>query len=127
MSRKPRHHILDPYGAHLYLCTTAKQWRAVRETVDILPEKPPEAAGAVNHFIWEPKHGRHVTVLVVWIDRGAAYDDADLIDTCAHEAYHAAVGLLHNIGHRNDDPTGDEAAAYLVGWVTAWLYEGVRS
>jgi len=49
-------------------------------------------------------------------------DDPDLINHCAHEAFHAVQQCFRHVG---EEAPGEETAAYLVGNVTAWLYRKV--
>src|SRR5690606_8180089 len=39
----------------------------------------------------------------------------------AHEIHHVQTRLFADIGHKPPD-TSDEPAAYLVGYITGWLY-----
>ena len=45
-------------------------------------------------------------------------DTAELVDTCAHEATHAALAIHKHAGATPDG----EPLAYLTGWLTAWLW-----
>lgn len=51
-------------------------------------------------------------------------DIDDLVETCSHESAHAANQILEYIGH--DHRGTDEPHAYLTGWLTRWVWEGVK-
>jgi hypothetical protein len=124
-STASRHHTLDIYGAELWLCTSRRQWSSLRRRLTFLDKAAPEAAGLSQFATFVPKHGGPtVPHVVLWIDPRQARSDAELVDTCAHEASHAAGQLLDYIGH--DIRGTDEPHAYLVGWLTRWLWETVR-
>lgn len=91
-----RHHVLDIYG--------------------------PTSMGLATFACWEPKGaGKAVPHLVLWIDVANHADDhLELVDTCAHEATRGASNILDWIGHHK---AGDEPHAYLIGWLTRWMYE----
>jgi hypothetical protein len=117
------HHSLDVYGVELHLATTRREWAALRRRYDFMAAKP-ESAGLVSFAVWTPKgSGRHVPHAAVWIDDTFHADDLDLIDTCAHEASHVANHILDYIGHEIRGT--DEPHAYLIGWLTRWLWENV--
>jgi hypothetical protein len=118
------HHTHDIYGAELHLATTRRDWTTLRRKLDFLDKGSPEAAGFAQFATFHPKGGGIVIPhLVLFIDVKAHKTQLDLIDTCAHEASHAAGQLLEHIGH--DHRGTDEPHAYLVGWLTRWLVERV--
>lgn len=120
---KPISHQLDIYGCWIHLARTRGEWRKLRRTVTSIDKAAHESAGSTTHTQWKSDKGRVVSHWVVWVDVDAALDDIDLLDTVAHEATHVAAGLLEHVGQ----PGGDsEALAYLVGWVTAWLWAGCQ-
>lgn len=121
-----QHHTLDVYGCALYLATTPKQWRAVRRILPFLDAKAPTSAGLVHFAIWQPRQGLHEPVAAVYVNLKQHTNRLDLVDTLAHEATHLAQQLLHHIGHH---PTNghDEPSAYLVGWLTRWLWGSIDS
>jgi hypothetical protein len=117
-------HVLDVYGVHLHLATNRRDWATLRRRFDFLP-KSPDAIGLTQFAIWHPKRGGpHVPHLVIWIDI-ANLEPIDLVDTAAHEAAHGAGQILQYLGHdfRGEDGT-DEPHAYLVGWLTRWIFQG---
>lgn len=117
-----RHTTIQIYGAELYLATDLSQWKALRRKIDSL-EEDPGGVGATSldmqdHDL-DPMNTAHVSV---YIDKATlAEDGAALVNTCAHEATHAAALLLDHLGQQGGN---SEALAYLVGWVTEWLWEG---
>ena len=118
---KPRHHVLDIYGVHVHLATSKKQWKRLRRELTFLNEKP-EALGLSAFATFHPDAAAPpVPHLVFWLDLPALTNPGDLIDTCAHEAAHGANQILDHVGH--DTRGTDEPSAYLVGWLTRWLWE----
>ena len=115
-------HVLDIYGVHLHLATTKPEWKKLRRTLTWL-DKTPDYMGLTSFAVWEPKKtkGPSVPHLVVWVDV-ERHEPFDLVDTIAHEASHGAGRILSWVGH-NFDGT-DEPHAYLVGWLSRWIYEG---
>jgi hypothetical protein len=117
------HHTLDVYGAEIHLATTRRDWATLRRRLNFL-DGVPEAAGMSTFATFHPKGGGlTVPHLVLWLDLKAHKTKLELVDTCAHEASHAAGQLLDHIGH--DIRGTDEPHAYLVGWLTRWLLEQV--
>jgi hypothetical protein len=116
-----RHHTLDIYGVEVFAVSTRKDWRGLRKVVPFVSKKP-NALGLTEWAVWRPKdRGRALGHLVLWVDAKRHEDDlAALVDTCAHEAHHGATRVLNWVGV--DD---SEASAYLVGWLTGWLFESV--
>lgn len=113
------HHTLDIYDVELHLVTNRRDWTALRRKLDFM-DKAPESAGLSQFATFHPKDGGlTVPHLVLWIDLKQNREHLDLIDTCAHEASHAAGQLFEYIGH--DHRGSDEPSAYLVGWLTRWI------
>lgn len=123
MSRKrPHHHELDIYGADLWLATDPTQWRALTRTVGAVEGDPPDSAGRATFATFHPNDGGlTVPVCVIWVDAAQHKTAAELVNTCAHEASHAAGYLLEHIGQ--DHHGSNEAHAYLVGWLTQWIWQ----
>jgi hypothetical protein len=116
---KPISHQLDIYGAWLHVATDRKAWRALRHKLPTL-EKEPAAAGRVDLTIHTADSGRDTPHVSIWIDVSQATDQADLVDTIAHESAHAAGAVLDHVGQAYD--ANSEALAYLVGWIAGWLW-----
>lgn len=116
-----RSHQLDIYGAWLHLATDSKSYKAMRRRLPSLEKQAPEAAGSVTLVLHIAPSGLTTPHLAIWIDPAQAETPVDLIETTAHEATHAATALLDHIGQGYDG--GSEALAYLVGWITGWLWE----
>lgn len=120
----PRHHVLDVYDAHLHRATDRRQWSTLRRELDFLEKKAPGSAGFSQFATWEPRGGGLTEPhLVLWINVKQHTTEIDLIDTAAHEATHAAGQLLEHVGHQIRGT--DEPHAYLVGWLTRWLLDGL--
>lgn len=117
-----KHHVLDIYGVHLHLATTRRDWATLRRKLTFMGAAP-KSLGQAAFACWEPKGaGKSVPHLVLWINLADhAGDLLELLNTCAHEAAHGTSGILEWAGH---DKAGDEPHAYLVGWLTRWIYEG---
>lgn len=119
----PRRHRLDIYDVSLTLATTRRDWATIRRIIKPLTAKP-TSLGLTQRLTWQPKgDGIPEEHYVFWIDTATIGDDhGQLIDTCAHEAVHAANLILDWVGH----PIAalDEPHAYLTGWLTRWLWEG---
>jgi hypothetical protein len=116
---------LEPYGAVAYMATDARAWKALARKFSFLDENPPQSAGRCVFTTVTPKGGGiPVPTCVLWVDPDMhAGNRGELVDTCAHEASHAAGDLFAHIGHRPKD--GDEPMAYLIGCLTRFLYEGL--
>lgn len=121
---RAQHHLLDVYGAWLHLATDATSYRAVRRRVEGIDEETPTSLGEVDYQQERLASGRFVPHYAIWINVAAAHDDRDLIDTLAHEAMHAALMLCDNQGVKMGGT--NEAAAYITGWITGWLWDGVN-
>ncbi|KAB2806985.1 hypothetical protein F9L07_28545 [Pimelobacter simplex] len=115
-------HQLDIYGVHLHLATDRRQWSTLRRKLTFL-DKTVDHLGLTTFATWVPnKPGASIPYLVFWIDLAAHATDADLINTLAHEASHGAGQVLDWVSHKV--PGTDEPHAYLVGWLTEWLWTG---
>lgn len=117
-------HRLDIYGTALFLASTKKDWKKLAKRVTFVGKQAPEASGQVSSAAWIPdKRGNSIHTVVIWIDAKNHTDPGELIDTCAHEASHAAGRIVEHIGHMM--PATDEPHAYLCGWLTRWIWEHV--
>ena len=115
-------HRLDIYGTAIFLATTRRDWKQLAKQTGIVNKNVPDSAGQVTVRAWEPdKRGLDELHIAVWIDVKNHTDPGELIDTCAHEASHVAGRILEGIGHLV--PATDEPHAYLVGWITRWIWE----
>ncbi len=123
---KPVEHWLDVYDACLHLAPDRKAWARLRRDHDILAEEP-GAQGRTTFAVWQPDEPGHSEPhLFVFIDVATcANKPADLVNICAHEATHAAGQLLSHLGHKELNGS-DEPHAYLVGWLTEWLWTGCQ-
>ncbi len=121
-------HKMDVYDVELQLATTPKSWKKARKRFSYLAKNIPTAAGTTHFAVWEPADGGVPTpVVTFWIRDALNGDASELINTCAHEATHAATHILTWMGHHiGCDDARDEPTAYLIGWLTAWLYDHAR-
>ena len=116
---------LEVYGAEVYLATAKPAWRALARRIKALDKAPPESAGLATFATFHPNDDGLVRpVLVIWLDRAMHKTMADVINTAAHEATHAASHLLNHIGHTIRE--SDEPHAYLVGWLTEWIWDNAE-
>ena len=116
----PKHyhrHQLDIYGVTLYVTTSERGWKKIQARCPF-DDINPAAAGwsSVGQFIPDDG-GPGETSAAVYIN--GLQPDTERIDTCAHEAAHIAVEIMDRIS----SPTTGEPFAYLVGWLTRWLWE----
>ena len=111
-------HTLDVYGVALYFASNGRQWAAIRKSR--MPRLSP-APG--SHGLTEMFSAGPVIQFAVYV---APDDDpAELINTCAHEAAHVAGQILEEVGADYDGAS--EPHAYLVGWVTQWLWQNTQA
>lgn len=117
-------HTLDIYDAKLYLATDKRQWNALRRRAGFIADKAPDSAGLAHFATWHPDDGgMTLPVLVLWVNVAQHRTLADLADTLAHEADHAASQLLDHVGHQPSRI--DEPHAYLVGWLVRWMWQQI--
>jgi hypothetical protein len=114
-------HFLDIYDVDLRLATTPKQWRKLAAEGFPIKRRVPQAAGQTKLAVWKPRKGLHVPCVILWVNLAEHTSPAELVNTCAHEATHAAGMILNRIGH--EGPSGDEPRAYLTAWLTSWMWE----
>lgn len=113
-----QHHRIEIYGVDVHLATTRRDWATLRRRFDFLDrDTPSEAMGYTVYATRRQGSQRH---LVFWVD--GTRTGAELVNTIAHEASHGAGRILECIGHTV--PATDEPHAYLVGWLSGWIYEG---
>lgn len=111
---------LHPYNVDIYYATTPKQWRKAHRHYGIKNPGHPNAAGRTDSIT----HSSDGTLgaVIIWLDPNHRLHDntAAVIDTLAHEAFHAVACILDAIDEPRDK--WHEQTAYLVGWLTAWLW-----
>ena len=111
------HHRLDIYGIDIYLARNTSEWAAIRRKVPEYELGPrPDERARTTHMIDDD-------AIIFWL-RSEDIDPLNDISDCAHEATHAAGFLFHAMGQKQD--ARSEPFAYLVGWLTAWLYQHTR-
>lgn len=120
------HHTLDIYGAELYLMTTRREWPPLKRKLSFLDDEPHlTSLGSTTFDIDYPRPGQPTPHLIFWLDAPRLAEELDRVQVCAHEASHGANLLLEYLGH--DFAGVDEPHAYLVGWLTGWLFEALAS
>lgn len=120
---RPARHKLDVYGIELALATDAPQWATLARQLTFLDAETPEDAGQSTFAVWQPDTGPVTPHLVIWVAANSHVSLAGLVDTLAHEASHGAGQILQWIGHEVEGT--DEPHAYLVGWLTRWLFDNI--
>lgn len=113
MSRDPARHELGVWPATLWCAASKAQLRKVSKALDLPGGLEAEHAGRT----WSVT-GSGGLQIVVYVDVKGSPSRLDLIDTCAHEASHAADGVFEYV---EEDRPGAESRAYLVGWLTRQL------
>ena len=111
------HHRLDIYSIDIYLARTTKEWAQLRRKM------PDRELGRVPAEKARTTHLHYDDTIIFWI-KSERIDQLNVIADCAHEATHAAGFLYKAMGQKQD--ARQEPFAYLVGWLTAWLYQHVR-
>lgn len=120
MTDRPKHHKLDVYGVELHLALNERQYATLRRRFKFIPKKP-LGSGTTTFAAWQPDDGGPtVPHVIVFVD-AEHHTAGELIDTCAHEACHAALRIAQHIGHRVRG--SDEPVCYLTGWITRWIWE----
>lgn len=117
---KPRRHEIDLFGATIHTATNLKQWAKIRSEVDSIAEDP-GGLGYTSFDLFETDAGHCIPHISIFINL-AAHDGDQLllINTCAHEATHAAALLLDHIEERG--ALLSETLCYLTGAITATLW-----
>lgn len=123
----PSSHVLDVYGVHLHLATTRRQASRLHRLYPALGKiSMPTGWGGCAKFGHVPPIGIAQLHLAFWVDvAGHRGDLGALLDTCAHEATHAGCLILDDCDADYDG--NSEPLAYLVGWLTRWLWEQVAA
>ena len=119
---KPRSHVLDVYDVHLHLVTDKRQMGQLRRKYPKIQK--PDSLGAVDKFGHFGETGSEQMHIAFWIDvAGHRGHQGELLDTCAHEATHAACLILDSCAAEYDGSS--EPLAYLVAWLTRWVWENL--
>jgi hypothetical protein len=125
VSNKPTHHQIEVYGAELHIATSLKAWAKLRKRIDSLDEEP-GGLGFTSLDLHESELGATWPHLSIFVDLAAHGDDQPmLVNTCAHEAAHAAGLLLDHIGEQYGGRS--EAHAYLVGAIAASIWATAKA
>lgn len=107
-------HTLDVYGVKLHLARDGRQWAAIRKSRMPGLEKTPDAVG------YTEMHAQDGLVdFAILIPRNLT--EQDRVNVCAHEATHVGAQILDMADATYDGLS--EPLAYLIGWLTAWLWE----
>lgn len=115
-----RHSRIEPYGVPVHLATDQAGWDRLRRRYKGALRETPRALGSTDSLDHERGYQWQI---VVWIDTAAHPDAHSAMLTAVHEAVHAAAMTLDHVGQPYDG--GSEALAYLVEWITGWLWDGI--
>lgn len=114
---KVKYYVASPYGQHIYVTTSRKEWRKlVRYLTDTVDELP--CNGCFTNLVSE-KNGSHAFIMG-WFN--GEYS------TLVHECVHATFAVLHAVGI--ECSAGDnEAFAYLHGdmWTSIAKMIGIKN
>lgn len=119
------YHDFDVYeNRTMYLARNTREWKKTYAKVPPIGKKPPKTAlGQVEHHTWVPNDGLDGphSLFVIWIgvERLGSHDT--LVNTIAHESFHAAGAILESTSATYN--SASEPMAYLVGFISQWLYE----
>lgn len=119
---KPIHHKLDIYGTELHAAFDHDGWKRLRRINRVL-----EPAKNLGYGVTYTTQKRDTDQQHIWVyvDRAKCAAVDELVDTASHEATHAAMSILER--HAIDlDASQGEPLAYLVGWITNWLWVGAQ-
>lgn len=111
---------IEPYGVRLRLATTERHWASLRRGFGDQTPRLPDSIGYTQSLIHSSVNQQAV---LVWIAVEKIPTSREAMLVAVHEAVHAAGMVLDHIGQHYDG--GSEALAYLVDWVTSWLWAGL--
>lgn len=116
----PRHHLLDIYDVWIHAATNRRDWSTLRRKTGGMLDKP-DGMGFTAFTRYDPPDGtksdHHYFVYLDLKQHGDGM--TELVNTCGHEAAHVASDILTT----RKVPIEGEALAYLVGWLTGWLWD----
>jgi len=121
-----RTRTLDVFGVDLHLATDVRDWGKIRRA---WPEKDGLVEWGIGSLATTGAcpNDNGVMQIAFRFDmaRVGLMPDAELISLVAHEAFHAALSIAEHHGI----PTTvehDETTAYLVGWISAWIWHALH-
>lgn len=120
---KPRSHLLDVYDCWVHVATDRRQLATLRQQYGpkSIPKQDEAWFGGTTQFRVEPIDGPDINHYVVYIDIASHRGNgAEIVNTCAHEATHAAALILDATSTEYDG--NSEPLAWLVGWLTRWIW-----
>lgn len=113
-------HTLDIYGSELRLAWDVRTYTSMRrENPDLDPLK--DARNVAGWVVNSRRADTGVQVVWIWINMANFSHEGDLWNTAAHEAFHASEEVLNS----SDVPVTGEPAAYLMGWMTNWIWASI--
>lgn len=121
MSKGPWSTKIDVYGVRLHLATRKKDLDKIRRELTSIDKRAHDNAGSTSFIIEHQPGGATQTHIVIWIN-GRSHrksGPAELVNTVAHEAFHAAQFVCERL----ELERGGEAQAYLTGWITEWAWK----
>lgn len=106
-----REHVLDVYEVRLVLASTPKDVKKLRRRYgDQIDHAAFDGMGSTSTL-------EGSNDIVIYVD--GSQPRLKMVNTVAHEAYHAAGFILDSVGQPFDP--GTEAMAWLVGWLAEWI------
>lgn len=120
---KPASHYLDIYSVWLHVARSRKEWTKIGQLVDVDLDEPDGIGRTECH---EDGVRCDIAILIDVKAHSAAGDKLNcaLAETIAHESSHVAGMIFQRIGQ--DHSANDETCAYLVGWISGWIWEHIE-
>lgn len=113
--------VIYPRSLWVAVGLTAEEINQALSLTDGRPietDSDPTTRSTTYPFVMDRSNGNHGTLVAIWMD-----DIKD--EEIAHEAFHAAMTMLYDVGVKYfaDD---QEPSAYMVGWVFGKIQGVVR-
>ena len=123
---KTQNNKIDIYGVDLYIVYSESEYKKLTTKINNQLKDtqtlnyPSNTVAATGYFLPSDAMGSPVVIFAVNM---GTFTRLQLVNISAHEATHAAGFILEGI---DAEYNGDsEPFAYLVAWLTAWLYEQI--
>lgn len=113
---KPISHQMDVYSCWLHLATDKQAARTLARRYEQDYSAIIDGSGTSTDVHDVVENVRHY---IIWLDPTIS-TERRRIETIAHEASHVAGWIVGQCGLE-----GTEARAYLVGWISQWIWENV--
>lgn len=121
-----RAHLLDVYDCWLHVATDRRQVAQLRRKHGKAKVPPQDSGefGSTLRFREQPADRPEINHWIIYVDVAAhRSNQGALLNTIAHEAAHAAAGILDSTGTEYDG--NSEPLAWLVGWLVEWVWTSV--